>query len=42
MTSTVTNPVKAVALKALGLVSAAMGIYVSNAHDAHVRHTTTE
>src|SRR5512132_1806112 len=34
MTSTVTNPVKAFALIALGLAIAAMGIYVANADDA--------
>jgi hypothetical protein len=34
MTSSVTNPVKAFALIALGLVIAAMGIYVANADDA--------
>jgi hypothetical protein len=34
MTSTVTNPVKAFALVALGLAIAAMGIYVANADDA--------
>ena len=34
MTSSVTNPVKAFALIALGLAIAAMGIYVANADDA--------
>jgi len=34
MTSSVTNPAKAVALIALGLAIAAMGIYVANADDA--------
>jgi hypothetical protein len=34
MTSSVTNPVKAFALIALGLATAAMGIYVANADDA--------
>jgi len=34
MTSTVTNPVKAFALIALGLAIAAMGVYVGNADDA--------
>ena len=34
MTSTVTNPVKAFALIALGLAIAAMGIYVADADDA--------
>ena len=34
MTSTVTNPVKAFALIALGLAIAAMGFYVANADDA--------
>ena len=34
MTSSVTNPVKAFALIALGLAMAAMGIYVANADDA--------
>jgi hypothetical protein len=34
MTATVTNPVKAFALIALGLAIAAMGVYVANADDA--------
>jgi len=34
MPSSVTNPVKALALIALGLAIAAMGIYVANADDA--------
>src|SRR5919108_3933453 len=34
MTSSVTNPVKAVALIALGLAIAGMGVYVANADDA--------
>src|ERR671918_2456936 len=34
MTSSVTNPVKAFALIALGLAIAAMGVYVANADDA--------
>src|SRR5678815_2155477 len=34
MTSSVTNPVKAFALIALGLAIAAMGIYVADADDA--------
>src|SRR5436309_15796145 len=34
MTSSVTNPMKAFALIALGLAIAAMGIYVANADDA--------
>jgi len=34
MTSSVTNPVKAFVLIALGLVIAAMGIYVADADDA--------
>ena len=39
MTSSVTNPVKAFALIALGLAIAAMGIYV--AHDNSTAHCPT-